>query len=96
MGVDKAMLAFGNITLLRHAVERICAQTQPVVISRHSADSVACDDIPILTDEGPDHQGPLAGILAGLRHFGKHPATHMASIAVDTPFFPLDFISRLQ
>jgi len=42
--------------------------------------------------------GPLAGILAGMMWAAKtHAGTsHIASIASDTPFFPLDFVEQLQ
>ena len=96
MGADKAMLSFGNGTLLSHALARISAQSGPVVISRHDDDLAEFDGAPVVTDGGGEHAGPLSGILAALRHFEREPSTHIASVAVDTPFFPADFIARLQ
>ena len=93
MGCDKAQLSFGAATLLDHALSRIADQTRPVAVSRHSADIAA--GAPVIADRNDQHEGPLAGILAGLRHFRGMPATHMVSIAVDTPFFPVDLVSRL-
>ncbi|MGV0909364.1 molybdenum cofactor guanylyltransferase MobA [Martelella sp. FOR1707] len=96
MGEDKAMLTFGGGTLLSHALTRISAQSGPVVISRHDETMAEFAGAPVLTDGGEEHDGPLSGILAALRHFGNGPASHIASVAVDTPFFPTDFVARLQ
>lgn len=96
MGKDKAMLPFAKGTLLAHAVKRLGQQARPVAISRHDAKADAFGSVPVIVDDRPDHDGPLAGILAGLRHFGQAGFSHMASIAVDTPFFPDDYIARLK
>lgn len=95
MGEDKAMLAFGGGTLLSHALTRASAQSGPVVISRHDGTMVEFAGAPVVTDGGGEHDGPLSGILSALRHFGNGPASHIASVAVDTPFFPTDFVDRL-
>ncbi|WP_180900950.1 molybdenum cofactor guanylyltransferase MobA [Martelella soudanensis] len=96
MGTDKAMLAFGDGTLLSHALARIGAQSGEVVVSRHDGAMAEFGGAPVIADGGGDHHGPLSGILAALRHFEGSAASHIASIAVDTPFFPADFVGRLQ
>ena len=95
MGEDKAMLAFGGGTLLSHALTRISSQSGPVVISRHDGAMAEFAGAPVVTDGGGEHNGPLSGILSALRHFEGGSASHIASIAVDTPFFPTDFVDRL-
>ncbi len=95
MGEDKAMLAFGGGTLLSHALARISAQSGPVVISRHDGAMAEFAGAPVVADGVGEHNGPLSGILSALRHFEGGSASHIASIAVDTPFFPTDFVDRL-
>lgn len=95
MGTDKAILSFGEGTLLTHALGRLAPQCGPVVISRHDVELTDFAGAPVVTDDGGDHDGPLSGILSALRHFESEPAPHIASIAVDTPFFPADFVERL-
>lgn len=96
MGEDKAMLSFGGGTLLSHALARISAQSGPVIISRHDGENAEFAGAPVVTDGCREHDGPLSGILSALRHFEGQPASHIASVAVDTPFFPTDFVARLQ
>lgn len=49
----------------------------------------------VLSDPLPGHQGPLAGMLAGLRWAAAGGHGRMVTIPVDTPFFPADLIARL-
>lgn len=98
MGADKAMLMLEGETLLRRAHRRIARQARPVLVSRHGDDLSALPDATIIRDAASAHEGPLAGILAALAHLRAHApwATHMVSIAVDTPFFPADLAGRLS
>ncbi|AJY47450.1 molybdenum cofactor guanylyltransferase MobA [Martelella endophytica] len=96
MGTDKARLRIAGRTLLDHAIARLSPHVGPMVISRHTADINPPDGIGLVTDEGTDFDGPLAGIAAALCRFRGEPATHMLSIAVDSPFFPRDISHRLS
>jgi molybdopterin-guanine dinucleotide biosynthesis protein A len=51
----------------------------------------------VLADPVAGSSGPLAGLLAGLEWARAHDRgiTHVATAAVDTPFFPLDLVARL-
>ncbi|MET3598617.1 molybdenum cofactor guanylyltransferase MobA [Martelella mangrovi] len=97
MGTDKAMLEIDGETLLARAHRQIALQASPVLVSRHGADMRAPPGAIVVRDIGTDHEGPLAGILAALDHLTRNdsPATHMISVAVDTPFFPADLVARL-
>ncbi|MBB4123512.1 molybdenum cofactor guanylyltransferase MobA [Martelella radicis] len=97
MGTDKAMLTLEGETLLARAHRRIKTQAHPVLISRHGDDLAGLPDATVIRDAGTGHEGPLAGILAGLRHLAAQgsEATHMVSLAVDTSFFPADLVERL-
>jgi molybdopterin-guanine dinucleotide biosynthesis protein A len=54
--------------------------------------------LPVVADTVPGFVGPLAGVLAGLRWAeADHPGCGwVASIATDTPFFPIDLAARLM
>lgn len=49
----------------------------------------------VLSDDLPDHQGPLAGLLAGLSWARAAGHGRLASVPVDSPFFPPDLVARL-
>ena len=51
--------------------------------------------LPIIPDSFADHPGPLAGVLAGMDWAAREGATHVLTVAADTPFFPTDLGKRL-
>ena len=55
--------------------------------------------LPLLADKPPSFAGPLAGILAGLDACAQGASPRMAYVAtlpVDIPFAPIDFVARLH
>ena len=96
MGEDKAVLELGGMPLVAHAIERLKPQVASLIINAHdgSAD-FGIYGLPVVTDPAGDHQGPLAGILAALRWAEKNDIAWIATVAVDTPFFPRDLTRRL-
>ena len=50
----------------------------------------------VIADDMPDHPGPLAGILAGMRWAARHGFTDVLSVPTDTPFLPRDLVTRLN
>jgi molybdopterin-guanine dinucleotide biosynthesis protein A len=50
----------------------------------------------VIADADQGYRGPLAGILAGMDWARRDPAaTHLVSVAGDTPFFPRDLVAVL-
>lgn len=100
MGRDKALLQVSGRALLVWAVERLAPQCAALAVSRHDGrlDGLDLVGLPVLADDGPERAGPLAGIVAGLDWAARAlpAATHVASVAVDTPFLPADFVARLD
>lgn len=95
-GLDKARALLAGRSLLERAVGRLLPQVDTLAVSandrRPDLDLLHC---PILADPMPDHPGPLAGILAGLEWASPgHDA--VATVAVDTPFFPCDLVANLR
>jgi molybdopterin-guanine dinucleotide biosynthesis protein A len=97
-GVDKALLRLGGRPLLAHAIERLRPQTSHLVINANGDPSrFAAFGLEVVPDPIPGFAGPLAGVLAGLEWaLSQRPdARWIATAAPDTPFFPLDLVSRL-
>jgi molybdenum cofactor guanylyltransferase len=93
MGTDKALVQIGGVTLLDRAISRLSPQVDALAINSNVA--IADQRLPVLPDATADFDGPLAGILAGLTWARGLGAQHLASVAVDTPFFPLDLVRRM-
>lgn len=96
-GGDKGRLPLGKTSLIEHVVARLSSQTDCIALNANG-DPKRFDDLnlPVLCDSVPDHPGPLVGILAGLDWAFQQDATHVVSVAADTPFFPIDLVLRLQ
>ena len=95
-GCDKALLRLGTDPLASRAAARLRPQCQTLAISANGdAARLAHLGIEVLADDLPDHSGPLAGILRALDWAHALGLTHVASVAVDTPFFPTDLVARL-
>ena len=96
-GADKALLQMGGRRLIARALERISPQCGTVAIAAGGDPGrFAAYGRPVLADPFPDHPGPLAGILAGMDWAASLGAASVASVAVDSPFFPHDLAARLS
>ncbi len=93
-GADKAMLPFGDTTLIGHCTTRLQQQVTSLAISANGdAARFGLPAIPVLPDTLP--MGPLSGMLAGLTWAAAHGAAGIVTVAVDTPFFPATLVARL-
>lgn len=98
-GGDKALLTLAGRPLLDHVIERACPQVAELVINANGdPDRFAAYGCPVVADPVDGFVGPLAGVLAGLdwAHDNRPAASHIATIATDTPFFPEDLVVRLS
>lgn len=96
-GGDKALRLLAGRPLLDHVIDRIRPQAAALVINANGDPArFAPWRLPIIPDPIPDHPGPLAGILAGLRYAEQHGASDIVSIPTDTPFLPPDLVARLE
>lgn len=95
-GTDKSAALLGGKTLLEWVVERARPQVDTLLVNTNSDPGQdVLSPIECIADDMPG-EGPLAGILAGLRRAQIHGFTHVASFACDTPFFPRDTVARLS
>lgn len=99
MGSDKSARQLGGRPLLQYVIERLQPQTDAIGVNSNSLTSLDfAPMIPVFADTVPGHAGPMAGVLAAMRHTRiHHPGvSHVATVPTDTPFFPRDLIARLQ
>lgn len=97
-GTDKAFLLLNGRPLLARAIERLAPQVAALAVSANGPhEKYARFGVPVVQDASPEFAGPLAGIIAGMAWTRANVpgASHLATVAVDTPFFPSDLVARL-
>jgi molybdopterin-guanine dinucleotide biosynthesis protein A len=99
MGSDKSERQLKNRPLLQHVIERLRPQTSAIGVNSNSLTSLDfAPGIPVFADTILGHVGPMAGVLAGMRHAAAQfpSASHVATVPTDTPFFPWNLVARLR
>lgn len=98
-GVIKSELVVGGMRLLERVAMRLggCA---PLLVAHGRIDPAALQLFPDMTavpDLDGDYAGPLAGLAGAVAHVNSlsAPPGLLVSVAVDTPFLPADFVTRL-
>lgn len=96
-GGDKALREIGGRPMLARVVERLKPQVAALILNANGdPQRFESFSLPVAADTIEGFAGPLAGVLAGMRHAEKTPGlTHVATAASDTPFFPEDLVARL-
>lgn len=98
-GGDKGLLPLGGRSLLDHVIARARPQVATLVLNANGDPArFAAFGLPVVADSVEGFAGPLAGVLAGMDWaLAQVPgARWIATFASDTPFFPLDLVTRLQ
>ena len=92
-GIDKGWAIVDGEPLVKQTLVRLRSQVKDVLISanRNLADYAALG-CPVVQDEGSGFEGPLAGLLAGLKHC---TTKLLVCVPCDTPGFPPDLVARL-
>ncbi len=99
MGIEKSLVELEGRSLLQRGIDRFGGQVEALAINANGdAGRFSSYDLPVIADPLGGQMGPLAGLLAGMMWAAKTHAgaSHIASIASDTPFFPMDFVAQLQ
>ncbi|MDG1737445.1 MAG: molybdenum cofactor guanylyltransferase MobA [Paracoccaceae bacterium] len=96
-GGDKCLKELGDgTTLLDIVISRVNGQVDDLALNANgNSDRFSHFNLPVLPDAIEGYAGPLAGILAGLTWAEERGATHVLSVAGDTPFFPLNLAEQL-
>ena len=91
-GVNKALLEIGGRRLIDRALA-VVRGCDPIVLSVGRADFELEGPIHV-ADLASDYAGPLTGVAAAVAQLLDDPPELLLSLAVDTPFFPADFLTR--
>ncbi len=96
-GKDKAFLKIGRKTLLGRSIENLDKQVEFVAINTNSADQKYKKyGLPVLKDIASGYLGPLAGVLTAMLWAEKKGYKNVVTVAVDTPFFPENFVEKMK
>lgn len=98
-GGDKPLKMLGDRTMLHAVIDRLAAQTKHMLINANGEPQRLAEfNLPVVPDAIAGFAGPLAGISACMNWTADHfpNATHIATVAADTPFFPTDLVPRLS
>lgn len=99
MGRDKAAILLGGVSLLERALARLTPHCGQVAVSVRRPGPV--DRLierlgaPRLLDPSGAPEGPLSGVLAGLRWARDSGAVRIVTLPCDVPFPPEDLVERL-
>lgn len=92
-GRNKALVDVGG----RRMIDHVIASTGPVDMILVCAGPNSFPDDPDLhtvPDLPTSYAGPLAGVGAAVAALAANPPDMLLTVAVDTPFFPVDFVLR--
>ncbi|WP_461426682.1 molybdenum cofactor guanylyltransferase MobA [Gymnodinialimonas sp.] len=90
IGGDKAKVLLAGKPLWRHVLARL--EPQVGLVSMNAGESFGA--LPRVADEVPG-LGPLGGVLAAMVWAEGAGAARVLTVAVDTPFLPMDLVARL-
>ena len=101
MGHSKALLPFGNETMLQRVIRIMSQVTSPVIAVK--ADSQHLPELPdhlLITQDRKPEQGPLEGIRMGLRALEQHDDNTLPNAAAyvtscDVPLLQPEFVQAV-
>ena len=96
-GGDKGLIRLGGRLVLDHVLDRLKPQVSQVMLNANGDPTRFAEyELPVVPDSVEGFAGPLAGVLAGLEWARDNTqAEWVATAATDTPFFPVDFVTRM-
>ncbi|WP_439291001.1 molybdenum cofactor guanylyltransferase MobA [Lonepinella koalarum] len=93
-GADKGLQILAGKPLVEHILRRLQAQLEDIAINanRH-IEQYQQFGLPVFSDELVDFQGPLSGILTGLK---RAETDYVLFVPCDCPFLPLNLLEKLK
>ncbi len=97
MGANKAFALLGGESLLARIASKVGQQQRKPIALNADADWPDAMGMRLIPDRIPGKLGPLAGVLAALQDAQSRyrETSHVATIPIDTPFFPPDLVTHL-
>jgi molybdopterin-guanine dinucleotide biosynthesis protein A len=97
-GGDKPLRLLAGRPILEHVIARIGPQVTALALNANGDPArFGGFGLPVIADGVPGNPGPLAGVFAAMRWAHQSPgATHVLTVPGDTPFVPIDLVSRLD
>ena len=93
-GQDKGLQILGKQSLIEHVINRLQPQIHQISINTNrNQTEYAKFGFPVFSDELPDFQGPLSGMLTALE---KTKSDFILFTPCDTPFFPTNLLDKLK
>ena len=93
-GQDKGLQILGKQSLIQHVINRLQLQVHDISINANRSQTEYVKfGFPVFSDELPDFQGPLSGMLTALE---KTKSDFILFTPCDTPFFPTNLLDKLQ
>ncbi|HIE2340669.1 TPA: molybdenum cofactor guanylyltransferase MobA [Haemophilus influenzae] len=93
-GQDKGLQILGKQSLIEHVINRLQPQIHQISINTNrNQTEYAKFGFPVFSDELPDFQGPLSGMLTALE---KTKSDFILFAPCDTPFFPMNLLDKLK
>ena len=93
-GQDKGLQILGKQSLIEHVINRLQPQIHQISINANrNQTEYAKFGFPVFSDELPDFQGPLSGMLTALE---KTNSDFILFTPCDTPFFPTNLLDKLK
>jgi molybdenum cofactor guanylyltransferase len=94
MGSPKALLPFGNETMVERVVRLLGEAVSPIVVVAAAGQPLPPLPAASITHDARDNRGPLEGLRAGLSALPQDVDAAYAT-AVDVPFLIPAFVSRM-
>lgn len=97
MGSNKAFASLGGASLLSRVAGRLSERGNHPIALNADADWPDALGLRLVPDRIPGKLGPLAGVLTAMQDTALHypQASHVATVPIDSPFFPFGLIERL-
>lgn len=92
-GADKAMIEIGSRRLMDR-VRAALGGCEPVLVAAGRTPRAIEESLQAVPDLESGYAGPLAGVAAAVGALAETNVEWLLSVAVDTPFFPDDFLAR--
>lgn len=97
-GADKPLTQINGTSLLQYVIDRAKPQIDHLLLNANGdTERYAQYGLPMQADIVPDFAGPLAGVVSAMawaRAF-QPEASHVITMAADTPFYPHDYVERM-